>query len=393
MKRTTRSIGLAILTLVVAASAVAAVTSTASGEVGSSDWKMLSGGDRHTCGIRTSGELYCWGLNDQGQLGDATLDPRATPTKVALGFTDWASVSAGGNSTCALRVNRRLYCWGSNNGGSLGVGDEDPRSVPTQVAGSFTSWTSVSVGTAHACGRRSTGRLYCWGSNPFGALGLGDKQPRLTPTEVSGQRTDWADVSAGSFHTCARRSTGRLFCWGYNVVGQVGNGTETQAALTPRQVAGGLTDWTSVSAGGAHTCAGRSSGGLFCWGGNSTGQLGVGTTDAGRSTPTQVAGGLTSWRSVDAGGEHTCARRSTGRLYCWGYNMFGQLGDRSEDNRDAPVQVAGGATDWKTLGTGDYHMCATITSGRAYCWGRGGDGQLGDGTSSTYSTPNEVYSP
>ena len=175
MKRINRSIGLATLVLVVAVSAVAAVTTTASGEVGSSDWRMLSGGDIHTCGIRTSGELYCWGGNPQGQLGDGTTDPRATPTKVAGSFTDWVSVSAGGYRTCALRANRRLYCWGNNSGGSLGVGDQDVRYVPTEVAGGFTNWTSVDLGTAHVCGRRSTGRLYCWGSNPLGALGVGDK--------------------------------------------------------------------------------------------------------------------------------------------------------------------------------------------------------------------------
>src|SRR5262245_44966447 len=179
-------------------------------------------------------------------------------------------------------------------------------------------WVQVSAGTHHACGIRTTGRLYCWGSDNFGQLGNGAPtalQP--TPIQVAGGATNWTQVSAGGLHTCARRSTGRLFCWGFDGFGQLGNGPTAGEQPTPVQVAGGFTDWTQVSAGSVHTCGRRSTGRLYCWGSDTFGQLGDGGTDADQPAPTLVAGGATNWTNVSAGGQHTCALRSTRRLWCW----------------------------------------------------------------------------
>jgi hypothetical protein len=211
---------------------------------------------------------------------------------------------------------------------------------------------------------------------------------------VTGGAANWANLSAGEWHTCARRSTGRLYCLGANFVGQLGNGGSLSGAdrPVPTEVAGGATNWATVTAGGWFTCARKRSGRLFCWGTGGAGQRGDGTTTVSSPIPVEVVGGATDWAAVTTGFRHTCARRTNGRLYCWGHDGNGQLGNGgTATNVSVPVEVAGGATNWATLTAGDGHTCARRTSGRLFCWGRDGQSQLGDGgTDSPRSTPTEV---
>ena len=147
-----------------------------------------------------------------------------------------------------------------------------------------------------------------------------------------------------------------------------------------------------MTTGGWYTCARKRSGRLFCWGTGGAGQLGNGVTNTYVSIPIEVAGGSTDWATVTTGYRHTCARRTSGRLFCWGHDGNGQLGNGgTATNVSVPVEVAGGATNWATLTAGDGHTCARRTSGRLFCWGRDGQSQLGDGgTDSPRSTPTEV---
>lgn len=245
---------------------------------------------------------------------------------------------------------------------------------------SATGWTSLSSGSAHTCGIR-LGRIYCWGSDTFGQLGDGTAGGnRAVPAPIASGATDWTSVSAGNLHTCATRA-GRISCWGFDGTGQLGDGSAAASAdPTPGLIASGATDWTSVSAGDYHTCAIRA-GRVACWGYDVTGQLGDGSAGSGAdATPGLIASGATDWTSVSAGTYHTCATRA-GRVACWGEDAYGQLGDGSAAASADPTPglIASGATDWKKVDAGAFHTCA-IRAAELACWGYDGSGQLGDGT-------------
>lgn len=366
--------------------------STRVAEAATADWRQVSAGAVHTCGIRTSGRLYCWGDDDFSQLGNGGANTDAgLPVEVAGGHTDWATVSAGGFFTCARRTTGRLYCWGADTFGAVGNGAPNANvSTPVEVAGNRTDWRQVSAGNDHVCAKRSTGRLYCWGNDGTGAVGNGPgTQSQSSPVQVAGGATTWSQVSAGFLFTCARRTNGRLYCWGDDGNGEQGNGPGIQFQFAPAEVVGGFTDWTSVAAGVDHACGRRGTGRLFCWGLNNHGQVGIGSVNQSRPSPVQVAGGHTDWRQVSLGDRSTCARRANGRLYCWGFDNTGQIGN-GLPNTDvsSPVEVAGNATDWGAADGGFLHMCAKRTTGFLYCWGYDSDGQLGDGGSdSPVSSP------
>jgi alpha-tubulin suppressor-like RCC1 family protein len=343
-------------------------------------------GGNVTCGITAANAVWCWGADDFGQLGDGgTNTDRSTPVQVATGGTDWVQVSAGQAHTCARRRSGILLCWGSDGQGSVGDGTPGAdQGVPVEVFGGATDWARVSAGNSVTCATRTTGRLYCWGYDEYGAVG--DNQARVNqyrPRQVAGGATNWRSVSADVFHTCAVRTIGRAWCWGRDPLGELGDGPGDSSSGVPRQVAGGRTDWASISVGTAFTCARRTTGRLFCWGRDEEGTFGDGPADNSSPVPVPAAGGTAGWSTVSSGGQHVCARRTTGRLFCWGYNASGALGNGGGTPavEPRPVQVAGGATDWTSVDSSeDYHTCARITTGRIFCWGLDDRGQLGNGT-------------
>jgi alpha-tubulin suppressor-like RCC1 family protein len=369
--------------VIIAALALAAtvVVGLASPAVSATGWTSVSSGDGHTCGIR-NGRIYCWGLDDFGQLGDGTAGGnRAVPAPIASGATDWTSVSAGQSHTCATRAGR-IACWGYDGLGQLGDGTatNGPDPTPGLISSGATDWKKVSAGGNHTCAIRA-GRIACWGADGFGQLGDGSAGPNPDPMPglIMSGATDWTSVSGGASHTCATRA-GRIACWGNDGSGQLGDGSAGGVDPTPGLIASGATDWTSVSTGHLHTCATRS-GRVACWGFDGFGQLGDGSAANGPDpTPGLIASGATDWTSVSAGGYHTCATRS-GRVACWGYDEYGTLGDGSAGvNPDpTPNLIASGATDWKKVESGTFHTCAIRATVLA-CWGYDGTGQLGDGT-------------
>ncbi len=337
----------------------------------------LSAGSDQTCGITTTGTSYCWGRNGVGQLGDGTVQDRRRPVTVSGGHT-FASVSAGNAYTCAVRTDGLAFCWGANNTGQLGNPTMTTQSAsPLAVAGGLT-FASVTTGWFHACALRTGGAAYCWGSNNSGQVGDGTTiNPRPGPVGVAGGHS-FASVSAGASHTCGVRTDGTAYCWGLNNVGQLAaSGVGTQSR-NPAAVQGGLV-FASVSAGGSQTCGVTTGGVLYCWGGNAAGQLGNGTTtNAWTPVPVTVSAGLT-FVSVAAGSQHTCGIASGGGAYCWGDNSSGQLGDGTTTQRRTPVPVRGGLT-FASLSASFAHTCGVTTSGTEYCWGQAGFGQMGDGT-------------
>ncbi|MFO0754996.1 MAG: EGF domain-containing protein [Byssovorax sp.] len=192
-------------------------------------------------------------------------------------------------------------------------------------------------------------------------------------------------VTAGQLHACALRSDKTIWCWGLNTSGQVGTGTGDQIFLRPAS-AGGAATWTLVSAGAAFTCALDESKAISCWGTNGSGQLGDGTTTT-RTTPTPMAGGFTDWIALDAGSTHACGIREGGALYCWGSNNRGQLGDGTNDNHSAPNLVSAGP--WLSVSAGAEFTCAVKADHTLWCFGLDTSRQLGDGQNVNSATPVE----
>jgi alpha-tubulin suppressor-like RCC1 family protein len=344
-------------------------------------WTLVSAGTNHTCGITNAGALHCWGYNDHGMLGDGTTDGRTYPVRVGTD-EDWFMVSAGGEHTCAVKEDKRLFCWGWNAHGQVGDGTNTERHAPVQV-GTGPDWIYVSTGAAHTCGLKDTGTAYCWGLNNVGQLGVGSTPYSSNAPMLINVIWTWPWLDVGESHSCGVEPLadgGMSYCWGYNIYGQLGDGTKNDRS-EPATVSH-FSDAVYVTAGGGHTCAIVQGDGsihpLFCWGNNRAGQLGVGPTPPDSSSFLRVGTDL-DWAGASAGGMHTCARKEDRTLYCWGQNYSGQLGDGSTTGKDLPQQV-GTDADWVQISAGQYHTCAVKTDGRLFCWGDNDAGQLGIGS-------------
>jgi len=339
---------------------------------------QVSAGRVHTCGITIDNRLFCWGARGLGDpsLGDGTTNGSLTPVAIG-GALRFRQVSAGFSTTCAVTVDYHAYCWGANYRGEVGDGSTTTRLKPVPVAGGRL-FRQVQTSFEHTCGLSYTGnKVYCWGWNLYGQLGDGTLTNRLTPVLVVGGHL-FRQVTAGYYHTCGLTTDDRVFCWGWNRYGQVGDSSSAWKHPKPSRVAGTRL-WHQVSAGATHTCAVTTGYRAFCWGDGQTGQLGVGKLGA-RKVPTPVAGGLTFDR-VSAALYVTCGESTGDRTYCWG------------GGRLAPYAVPGGVT-FAQVSAGGSHICGKQTAtSLGYCWGGNFYGELGDGTTQRSDTPVAVAGP
>lgn len=353
----------------------------------------MAAGLQGTCAAPEGRELHCWGANGDGQVGDGTRTPRPAPQSV-FGFGRPAVVGVGHGHACAP-LGDRLHCWGRNTRGQLGQGATTtarylaPVEVPGLPAGPV---EDLALGAQHSCAIVAE-RLFCWGGNESGQLGVGDLVDRLSPTEVTGLSDVPVQVSTFSVHTCVRGRSGVLECFGENGNGQLGRGSRADGP-SPQRVPGLRV--LAVAAGGAHTCAIRVDGQLSCWGSDALGQAGdggrVGAAD--HLSPVAASSLPAPALQIAAGSAHTCAR-TAGSSYCWGDNFRGQAG------RDpAMTDVVLVPTEVRALGIveevalGSLHSCAR-TGGSVRCFGDNADGQLGLGAGalSETSSPSEVAWP
>ncbi len=355
-------------------------------------FQQVWAGGSHTCAVNTLGVLYCWGDNMLGQLGTGNTSDASTPTRAAIGYS-FAQIAAGDGFTCGRTSSGAAFCWGSNQQGELGNGTFDlsegmSNPSPIAVVGGL-SFTSLSAGSDHACGL-SGGAAYCWGNNNNGKIGNNDDTRVAVPTAVVGGLT-FAQVSAGFNHTCARTAAGAAYCWGANNVGQLGRGSVVpDSSAVPVAVLGGLS-FVDIEAGDDVTCGRTASGAGYCWGTNSSGQLGVGTSEPTVTLPRLVAGGLT-FSVLTSRGDHGCGVAAGGAGYCWGLNQSGQLGNGSTADRTSPGAISGGYS-FSTISVGRFHSCGLTVAGRLYCWGGNVFGELGVGSTQPSAAPQLVISP
>jgi alpha-tubulin suppressor-like RCC1 family protein len=370
----------------------------------------LSAGVSHTCALTGEGRAFCWGKNWNGQLGVGTVDSSdhlvLEPVQHEGSFV---SISAGEEYTCGIDPAGTGWCWGLNDWSQLGVTErfwQNPHFPnPTETVGGITFRTLQAgmvtfPGTIQilTCGSDVAGITYCW-ATVVGALTDEGRGAILfwttheTPTAVPAG--GFTQVGVGERHACGLRGSG-VFCWGGNWNGQLGipslptgQGPE-YGAIEPLRVLSG--QYLQLTVGGAQSCALAADGTAYCWGFNGSGQVGSGSTDESVTAPVQVQGGI-RFASISAGCRHTCALTAEGVAYCWGRNSDGQLGNGETVNRHTPVAVAGGVV-FRAITAGYDHTCGIATDGSAYCWGKNEFGQLGDGTTQGSTTPVRVqYEP
>jgi alpha-tubulin suppressor-like RCC1 family protein len=370
-------------------------------------WFAVSAGYDFTCGLRdgdaaTGGSLYCWGLNNVGQIDLGTQGTNVSaPLDIGQG-KKWKSVSAGrGGTLCAIDVADHLYCGGDNENGQVGTGASG-QFLPLAMVGSAT-WRMVAAGYYHVCGIQTSGELYCWGGNndsrpsvgEDGVLGTGDNLEHATPTKV-GSASDWVTVSPSGAFTCGIRgaaSGGNLYCWGRDSgnLGTVGGGGAS--VTTPRLVGNATSDknWKSIASDGRHSCGIRDVEGadrLFCFGLGEDGSLGFGARKD-ITSPT-ILEAASTWLSTGVGAASSCALRDDGAVLCWGLDDDGQLGDGHRSLETLPVRV-GQDSDWSSVALGEFHSCGLRGSALS-CWGMNAYGQLGLGAGETteHPTPQAV---
>ncbi|MDH5491930.1 MAG: MopE-related protein, partial [Myxococcales bacterium] len=338
---------------------------------GLSDIVALAAGDYHTCAVAASGLIRCWGLNGWGQLGNGDSVSSASPVPVSL-LSDATGITGGGNFSCALQASGSVQCWGQNGNGQLGDGGTLNSLVPVVVSG-LADAVQVSAGGTHACARRLGGEIVCWGSGSQGELGDGGVIDRSIPAPVTLPGSIAIDISAGRQHSCAVLDTGSIHCWGQNNVGQLGDGTQLPSLLPVLTL--GITDGVEVAAGSEHSCARRASGLTQCWGTGLRGRLGDGNATL-STTPVTVAGGMEAGRrivEIGVGDQHACIRRSSGEILCWGRNTSGQLGDGTTVPRytPGPIPLPGGGVldDAIQLAVGPSISCALRATTDVLCWG------------------------
>jgi alpha-tubulin suppressor-like RCC1 family protein/putative cell wall-binding protein len=391
---------------------------------------QISVGAQHTCAVITDGTARCWGYNFDGQLGDGSTVNSSTPVEVT-GLSDITQISAATTHTCARLADGTAYCWGFNWSGQLGDGTTTDSVTPVAVQTSsgdsspLSDVVEISAGEHHSCAVLSDGTARCWGSGFHGRLGDGTTTNSSTPVLVSGLTgVSVAQISAGPIHTCAVLTDGTARCWGGNWGGHLGNGSTT-ASSTPVAVhtaAGDATPLSGVvqiSTSATHTCAVLEDGTARCWGSNTDGQLGNGSTTA-SSTPVTVhasaadSNPLSAVVEITTGYDHTCAVLTDGTARCWGRNLDGQLGTGAVESFDGCIAwgeyqswisteaqcdswngswepitsnvssttaaEVSGLTGVVQISAGFYHTCALLADGTTSCWGRNRDGQLGDGS-------------
>jgi len=409
----------------------------------------IEAGNFHTCALLDDRTVRCWGANFVGALGNGTTGPSicvnntaqigcsTTPVPV-LNLADVKDISLGNYHTCAIRLDGSLSCWGLNANGQLGIGMSDGpeicvgidysipcSTVPAPVA-SLRGVRSISAADeSHTCAVLDDGSVQCWGldAGQFGSApnvstcrdGDWDFACSTTPIMIPNIE-GVASIQSSTFHTCALASNRTVWCWGYGISGEIGNGS-TDPSLDPVRVPN-LSEVVQLATGGNASCVLRGDGTVWCWGSNNVGQLGIGSTVgpficAGPTqppfdipcAPVPVPGpDLPGVVELAAGGRHMCALLAEGTVACWGANDFGQLGIGAAVG---PETCYAGWLSWPVacstapvlvpnlegvvaIGAGAEHTCAVLADGSVRCWGYNVFGQIGNGSTIDAHRPELV---
>jgi len=368
----------------------ATVASTSPVQAGALSWQKISAGINTSLAIRSDGLLFGWGRNSYGQVGDGTYDGRSSP--VQIGSSSWIEVSAGDNHSAAIRDDGVLFTWGLNRQGCLGINQD------YNYTGAV-SWTAVATGLgnqAHTLAVRSDGKLFAWGNNYYGQLGNSTTSfapGSLSPVQIG--TSNWTAVAAGAYASYAVRSDGTLWSWGSAFTGGLGLGTGFDSRSSPVQI-GSATNWSKVFAGNEVAFATDTMGQLYAWGDNTYGQVvhNVYGSSGHRSSPAVFGPGGTQsgWTKIAIGYNNHVVGIRNSNLYSWGgTNANGERGYNNTTANPAFAQI-GFNNDWNDVAVGNSHTMAIRSQGTIYAWGANNHGQLGLNDVVNRSSPVQVGS-
>jgi alpha-tubulin suppressor-like RCC1 family protein/pimeloyl-ACP methyl ester carboxylesterase len=361
---------------------------------------QVSAGNDHACATNSVGAAFCWGSNTVGSIGNDSATDYTRPVHVAGGHM-FAQIAAGGagagygqyEHSCGVATDGAGFCWGSADWGEIGTTvttcgfQKQGACVPVPVEGNL-KFMAMATGSLHTCGLTTNGAAYCWGYGGSGALGTGTVvYIAHTPQPVAGGLRFKAIDAAGNW-SCALTADGTAYCWGASGGGLGSTGPSTcdspsTCVTAPTKVSGELT-FKDLTVGGSFSCGVTTAGDAYCWGSNTWGQLGDGTTTD-SPTPVKVTGGLT-FAAIDAGAEHVCAVTTAHGSYCWGQGLAGSLGNGGSVESHVPVPVSG-ALAFAQISAGTGFTCGTTTDDQIWCWGYDSSGKLGNGDGGSSTVP------
>jgi alpha-tubulin suppressor-like RCC1 family protein len=357
---------------------------------GGADWRVpgtgvvaVSAGGLHGLAVRADGSVTAWGYNLQGQLGDTTTRDRNVPGAV-IGLGRTQSVSAGFLHSAAVTIDGRVLTWGWNGLGQLGLGGRTDSARPTPVAG-LSGVVAVSAGLGHTLALTADGRVWAWGWNALGQLGDASTVDRLTPVLVRGLPA-MTDIAAGGAHSLAIAADGTTWAWGWNGLGQLGTGSRADSLVPVRTIQPSPTSGNSMIAAGMYHSVVLARSEIWAWGWNGLGQLGNGTTT---DSTIPVRAGTALAGSISAGGAHTLATGLDWSIWAWGYNGRAQLGDGRLVDQPAPVKVVA-PSPILSVSAGWLHSLAVDIGGVAQSWGHNDEGELGNGSTALGRTPVRI---
>jgi alpha-tubulin suppressor-like RCC1 family protein len=336
---------------------------------GGNNWKKVAGiGLNNSVGIKSDGTLWTWGGNSFGEQGNSSSNDRSSPAQTVSTTTNWSSIGSCNNCyhVAAIKTDGSLWLWGRNNSGQLGDNTITNKSSPVQVTTRTFDWKQVSCGNGITTAIKTDGTLWVWGDGFGGALGNNSVTGVSSPVQTVALGSNWAKISTGSYHVAAIKTDGTLWMWGFNSSGQLGNNTTTHRSSPVQIVTGG--NWKEISSGGNHACGIKTDGTLWCWGKASDGQLGNNRTptfiaDLSVSSPVQTIAFGNNWKYVSCGYDFTTAIKTDGTLWTWGTNAYfgtpiGNLGDNTGVSKSSPVQTIMYGTSWASLSCGKQHVLA-----------------------------------
>ncbi|KAK3605151.1 hypothetical protein CHS0354_000820 [Potamilus streckersoni] len=356
-------------------------------------WKSLfikiAAGYSHSLALKSNGELWAWGWNANGQLGDGTTTDVLTPKKIGDGYIQ---ISAGYAHSLALKKNGELWAWGWNADGQLGDGTNANVPAPKKIGDGY---IQISAGYAHSLALKNGGELWAWGLNANGQLGDGTSginANKNIPTRIGKSVVEYTQIAASQTHSLALKSNGELWAWGWNFSGQLGDGTSgTNVNVpAPKRIGENVNGYTQIAAspalGAFHSLALKNNGELWAWGLNADGRLGDGTK-VNKNIPTRIGESVVGYTQISAGYAHSLALKDNGELWAWGLNVNGQLGDGTTTDVLTPKKIGDGYTQ---IAAGRGHSLALKDNGELWAWGLNANGQLGDGTTTKITEPKEI---